>query len=156
MPTNSREGYVKGVAFLGGLAIAALAVTAREKESETSTPQPVASSDKVVQLLEMKAKCSERGKEASREFRKQWYAEVFPYDPEFAYNEARATCLYADHYLDIGGNPLQPKTAREVSFVMDIFSNETLAEYVAYNGRAIETSLSKEQFATKRRELMGR
>jgi hypothetical protein len=45
----------------------------------------------------------------------------------------------------------QPKTAREIAFVMDVLSNKMLGEYTAYDGAAIEGSLSNVEFAKTRR-----
>jgi len=107
--------------------------------------------------LKMKSQCAEAGAEARAEWVAKYHGENFSDTPEYAYNAALNTCLYADSYWDTtnlvvklgGGNMV------EVRFVLDVYTNKTLIEYTAYDGKPIEGSPSLVQFEAEKQRLMG-
>ena len=108
-------------------------------------------------LLKLKQRCGEAGAKARAEWIAKYDKEHFSETPEYAYNASLNTCLYADSYWDNenlivkmgGGNMV------EVRFVLDVYTNKTLIEYTAYDGKAIEGSPSEAQFEAEKRRLMG-
>jgi hypothetical protein len=107
--------------------------------------------------LKMKSQCAEAGAKARAEWINKYKGEHFSDTPEYAYNASLNTCLYADSYWDTenlvvklgGGNMV------EVSFVLDVYTNKTLIEYTAYDGKPIKGSPSEAQFEAEKRRLMG-
>jgi hypothetical protein len=108
-------------------------------------------------LLKLKSQCQEAGEKARAEWVAKYDREHFSETPEYAYNESLHTCLYADSYWDTenlivkmgGGNMV------EVRFILDVYTNKTLIEYTAYDGKPIEGSPSEAKFEAEKRRLMG-
>ena len=108
-------------------------------------------------LLKMKSECAEAGAKARAEWAAQYNREHFSETPEYAYNASLNTCLYADSYWD-DVNPivkLGGGNRSEVRFVLDVYTNKTLIEYTAYDGKPIEGSPSEAKFEGEKRRLMG-
>ena len=107
--------------------------------------------------LKMKSQCQEAGEQARAKWVAEYNREHFSATPEYAYNASLNTCLYADSYWDNenpvvkmgGGNMVQ------VRFVLDVYTNKTLIEYTAYDGKPIKDSPSEAQFEAAKRRLMG-
>jgi hypothetical protein len=105
----------------------------------------------------MKSQCAEAGAKARAEWIEKYYGEHFSEAPEYAYNASLNTCLYADSYWDTtnlvvkigGGNKI------EVRFVLDVYTNKTLIEYTAYDGKAIKGSPTEAHYEAEKRRLMG-
>jgi hypothetical protein len=122
--------------------------------SLSCTPQR---SDDRAALLKLKGECLEAGKKARTEWVAKYDHEHFSEMPEYAYNPSLNTCLYADSYWD-NENPLVKSGGGnmvEVRFVLDVYTNKTLIEYTAYDGKPIKGSPSEAKFEAEKRRLMG-
>jgi hypothetical protein len=127
-------------------------------EGPVAAPPPV-QPDPAAALAQLKLKnqCLEVGKKA----RDEWvakYREAFLFSdyPEYAYSESLNTCLYADSYSTPNDSRLNgPGYNREVRFILDVFTNKTLIEYTAIDGKAVKGSPSQATFEATKRCLMG-
>ena len=114
-------------------------------------------SDDSAAFLKLKSECQEAGEKARGQWVAKYDQEHFSQTPEYAYNAALNTCLYADSYWD-NENPLVKMGGGnmvEVRFVLDVYTNKTLIEYTAYDGKPIQGSPSEAKFEAEKRRLMG-
>jgi hypothetical protein len=135
----------KALLFIGG-ALALLVSGCAPRGSENNAA-----------LLKLKGQCQEAGAKARSEWVAKYHGETFSDEPEYAYNATLNTCLYADSYTDNETNlfaKLAGATHVEVRFVLDVYSNKTLIEYTAYDGKAISGSPSEATFEAEKRRLM--
>jgi hypothetical protein len=103
------------------------------------------------QMLTMKSKCREDGDKVRAEWARTYFSEQFSKEPEYAYSPSLKTCIWVGEYW--GKSALLPGEMH-VRFLLDVYSNKTLIEYTANDGKPIG-EISAMDFERKRMEILG-
>lgn len=96
---------------------------------------------------ERKTECYRLGKEYHEKHEKE-LGDSSALNPRYHYNEAMQTCIYAGGSISGGDKPVFMK------FVVDLYTNKTLAETVSVGGQLMPNMMSADQYQQKEKELL--
>ena len=112
------------------------------------------------QEFTLKAQCRDAGDKLSKEWRSRYSGVKYDEEPEFAYNAQLNSCLYSDASSD-AITVVSEAHVYQHQFVMDVFTNRMLAEYLTDNGKATvdpkqpQLLALLEEFQKRKAQLLG-